>query len=262
MEPLSFMERLKKLFDIILSSPFFLALLVIVVLTVVILIINHKIKDKLVRIISAVGYACIIVFIFIKYGSSVVSLFDNLVDSVFTTIYFPNLVSYICMMVVALLLLIRTIINNKLSIVVKISNISVFVILMFLLVLTLDIIVSSSVNIYNKVEIYSNETLTVLIQSSTMVFFIWVFLVLANLLVNYIVNRQNKKKEVVLSNKSGLVIKEYFDKISEEKKLDEAFEEVDKEEFNFGTVLSEIGFKKIFNKKKAKQKYEEEIEKL
>jgi len=220
MPQISFGERMSKLFGIILTSPFFISLFIIAILTMAILIVNAKVKDKLVRIISALGYTCIIAFIFIQYGASVITLSDNLFQNIFSTIYFPSLISYICMILAAVLLLIRTMVNNKISTIMKLSNVAAFIIILFLFILTMDVIIRNSIDIYSKAAVYTNESLVVLIQSSMGVFAIWLILILIDSVIKALV--KNSEREVTpnkIDNKSIKMLKNVFKKKENENEI-------------------------------------------
>ncbi len=185
----TFLDRIKILFNLIISSPFFLSVVVIFLLTTFVLVLYNRIKNKKLKYVVAFGYLLIAVLILIKYGKSIISLSDNLVDQVFSFLYFPNIIAYFCMIIISILVLVATFINKKTNFFTKALNIVSFVIILILFVLTLDVIVKYDIDIYTKTEVFSNDTLVVLIQASTFIFALWVFL----LLINYIVNKINNK---------------------------------------------------------------------
>lgn len=195
MGEMTFFERLGSLFDIAVKSPFFVTLIGILALTVVVLIINNRFNKKYVKYSAAVIYIAAVVLLGIKYGPSLLDLGDNLVEKVVTLLYFPNIVSYICMIIITILLVLITVINKKLSNFVRFSNIFIFIILVFLFVLTLDVIITKDIDIYSKTAVYTNETLVVLIQSSTGLFFIWLGVLIIDFIANLIVG--NKKIESI-----------------------------------------------------------------
>lgn len=185
----TFLERLKILFDLIISSPFFLSIVVIFLLTTFVLILYGRIKNKILKYVVAFGYLLIALLILIKYGKSIINLSDSLVDQVFSFLYFPNVIAYFCMILITIFALVATFVNKKTKFFTKSLNIITFVIILVLFVLTLDVIVKQDIDIYSKTEVYNSSTLVVLIQASTFIFAIWVFL----LFLNYIVNKINDK---------------------------------------------------------------------
>ena len=182
----SLWERITTIFDMVISSSFFISLLIIIILTIVILVINSKVKSKVPKYLSALAYALIMVFVIIKYGDYVLSINDSFVEKVFSAMYFPNLITYLCMLMVTIFILITTFINKNYSFVVKIGNIASFSLMWFLFILILDIVKSNNIDIYDITSIYSDSTLMILLQASTTIFFIWIGLLLMNLIVRKI----------------------------------------------------------------------------
>ena len=201
------LDRIKILFNLIISSPFFISIIVIFLLTTFVLILYGRIKNNTLKYVVAFGYLLIAVLILIKYGSSILNLSDSLVDQVFSFLYFPNLIAYVCMIILTILIIIYTFVNKKTKFFIKIFNVISFVFLMILFILTLDVIVKNGINIYDKVEVFSNETIVVLIEMSTFIFAIWTI----SLFINYIVNVINEKLE---KNKFHEIEEKVEDKIS------------------------------------------------
>ena len=80
-------DRLKILFDLITSSPFFIALIVIFLLTTFVLVLYKKLKNKVLKYVVAINYFIICLMIVIKYSKTILTLSDNLVDQIFTFFY-------------------------------------------------------------------------------------------------------------------------------------------------------------------------------
>ena len=263
MAQISFWEHMKRLFSIIGTSPFFISLVVISILTIIILLVNAKVKDSLVRIFAALGYTFIVAFIFIQYGNSVITLSDNLFQNIFSTIYFPSLISYICMILAAVLLLLRTIINNKMSSIMRLLNVSSFIIIVFLFILTLDVIVKNNIDIYSKAAVYTNESLVVLIQSSMAIFAIWLVLIGIAAFINVLV-KNSEKEPVKVEHKSIRMFQRLFMKKSKKTKEEkELVSEViipyipEENDFEGISVLSEEEFHKGFLGFKKSQVYKQ-----
>ena len=227
MQEMSFLKKISVISSIITKSPFFLALLIITILTIAVLIVNNKVKNKWVKVFTAGSYACIIAYIFITYGKSVLDLSDNLIDKVFNTIYFPNLITYICIILISILLFIRSLLDRSSSKIIKVSSISSFFIIMFLFVLILDTIVGAKIDITDKTAIYTNESLLALIQSTTFVFTIWGILLLIDMTVNIIMSRKEEKKK---ENKDKNDKKEINNK--EQNPFKEEIKELSPDDFN------------------------------
>ena len=213
----SFWERISMIFSMIISSTFFISLVVIISLTIVILVVNNKVKSKFPKYLSALAYAVIVIYIMIKYGGYFLSINDSFVEKFFSAMYFPNLITYLCMMLITVFILITTFINKKSSFVLKVGNIMSFSIMWFLFVLVLDVVKKNEIDVYDITSIYSNESLMILLQASTYIFFIWMGLLLMNFIVRKISFAMDNKNSSVSINQavSYQVDNNSFDEISD-----------------------------------------------
>ena len=261
---MSIWQKIVYLFNLIMESPLFITLLITFFITVISLIISYKVKNKAVRLITALIYISIFIFVIIKYGKSILSLGDNFIEKIFTSIYFPSLITYICMMIITTLLLIMTILNKRLSKFIRLCNIFCFTILEFLFILTLDVVISENIDIYAKTAVYSNKTLLVLIQSSMGVFSIWCLALLINGVVRLIMKLSSKKnnKEIpntkvpdipntVLPNSPEFEPEDFS--LEENADLDVIETRNSKEDFE--VILTEKGFEDSYKKKRKQKKY-------
>lgn len=190
---ISFLDRVKTIFEMIFSSTFFISLLVIIVLTIIILVINSKVKSKIPKYLSILAYLLITAFVLIKYGSYVLSINDSVVDKFFSAMYFPNLVVYLSMLIITVLLLTITFINKNYSTVTKICNVFCFSLIWFFFVLILDVVKSEGINVYEVTEVYADEGLMILLQASMYVFFVWMGILVMNFAVRKISGKLDYK---------------------------------------------------------------------
>ena len=241
----TFLDRIKILSNLIISSPFFLSIIVIFLLTTFVLVLYNRIKNKMLKYIVAFGYLLIAILILIKYGTSILSLSDSLVDQVFSFLYFPNLIAYFCMIIISILILVYTFVNKKTKFFVKSLNIVSFIILIILFVLTLDVIIKNNINIYEKSEVFSNDTIVILIEASTFIFATWILL----LFINYIVNIINDK---LTKNEFHEIEEKIDDKISVYEVKEpyfEDFERMSDEEFTKAIKVKKYFYDDIFKNK-------------
>ena len=190
---ISFTERFKTIFKLIFSSSFFISLFVIFIFTIGILLVNFKIKSKAPKYFAVLAYITIMILVLYNYSSYILSINDSVVEKFFKAIYFPNFVVYIAMLFITILLLIINIIDDKFSKVTKICNTFCFGIIWFLFILIIDVVRSSRVNIYEIEEVFSNQSLVVLLQASMCVFCIWIFILIMNFVVRKISGKLDKK---------------------------------------------------------------------
>lgn len=217
----SIADRIVKIFEMIISSSFFISLFIIIVLTIIILLINAKVKSKIPKYIAASIYTIIMVYTLIKYGNYILSLNDKLADQVFKTIYFPNLVTYICMLLITVLIMLIAFIK-KYSNLIKIGNITCFSLIWFFFILILDFVKNNNINIYDLKEVYQNETLMILLQASMNIFFIWVGVLLIDYIVKKILISIEKQKEKIVREKIDIDSAKKFNEVRQF--TDEEFE--------------------------------------
>ena len=211
MEQLSLFEKLSTLVKIIFSSSFFVILLLAIVLLLVILFIFRKklVKDKSIYLKL---YIIFFILIFIKYGSSILKLCDNLVENIFSDIYFPSLSTYIIMLFITNIVLIISIISKKITKGIKILNVLSFVSIEFLAILILDTIIKENVNIYEKLDVYTNTRLLVLIELSMGTFAIWMlslFVIKCIKLLTKKYEQENKELEVEKQKEDNIEVLDF-----------------------------------------------------
>ena len=153
-------DRLKILFDLITSSPFFIALIVIFLLTTFVLVLYKKLKNKVLKYVVAINYFIICLMIVIKYSKTILTLSDNLVDQIFTFFYFPNIIAYLCMIILAILLLIKVLLSHYKTGFIKIVSIISFFNILILFILLFCGIVINIFNVNNdENEIMNNSSI-------------------------------------------------------------------------------------------------------
>ena len=195
MSDLSFFDRITSIFGIIFSSPFFISLLVIAVLTIILLILSQKLKKFIFKLILGLVYLVIIIYIFVVYGKSFLTIGDSIIDQIFKVIYFPSMVAYFCSLLISIILMIMTIISKSISKIFRFCNACITSILIFLSILVIDTIMKNNIDITEKISIYSNESLMILIQASMSIFAIWIFVLIINFIVNLITKKIDESVE-------------------------------------------------------------------
>jgi len=198
MENLSFLEKISKFFGMIFSSPFFLFILLSVIATIILLVLSKKeiISTEYLRKILMYLYTFLGVIIVIKYIDSFLLVSDAFVEKLFTAIYFPNIISYICMMIASLLIMLYSILKKGISRRFKIINLIAFLLISLFSILVIDVIATGNVDIHEKASLYANTNITIFIQASMIIFTIWMFILLVSFIVNLINKKNFKKNEI------------------------------------------------------------------
>ncbi len=198
MESISFLERISKIFGLVTSSGFFISLLLIIILTIGFTIFNSKVKTKIPKIVGGIGYLLITVFIIFKYAIAFYNLQDSFTDKLFSSFYFPNLITYVSILLISIFVIVMDFISKNKTLVFKIIGVTSFGIILLLLALILDTVIKKEIDVYSAKSIYESNDLMILIQATTAVFFIWMVIEL----IDYY-SRKIAKKLDATSNKSN-----------------------------------------------------------
>ena len=185
-------ERLKEIANLVSSQSFYITLFVILILTISALIINVKVKSQAPKYIAAIVYIGMTILVLARYGHYVLTFNDSIVEKFFKAFYFPNLVVYISMLVISLLLMLVNIIDKNFSLFAKIINSVAFFLIWFLFILLVDTVKKTGLNFYDVKELYSDQTVMILLQASTAVFAVWTSIVIIDIAVRKIAEKRTK----------------------------------------------------------------------
>lgn len=185
MNDISLIEKFKILMKLISTSPLFLICLIlgIIILTyfIICIILNKKI-NKYLFIISTVIVG---ILLFINYNVVIINVIDVIIDSIFMALYFPSLPVYICVLLLSNISFLISIFSKKQVKIRRIFNIIETILLDLFLIIIIDIVSKNDINIYEKVTLYTNSSLLVLLQLSMGLF-------VSNILVNLIISAKIK----------------------------------------------------------------------
>lgn len=182
---LTLLEKLKILFDLVLASPFFIFLLIFTILVFIILLDSKNYKRKQVQTYIMGIYILVFVAVIIKHHSSFLSVIDYLVNNVFVIFYFPNIAIYATMIIFINIIMLRSIFSKK-DKVIRTLNMASYSVIMYLMLLIIYTISTENIDVYSELNMYSNQTLLVLIEISNIIFVIWMVLLLINKLLDFL----------------------------------------------------------------------------
>lgn len=201
MKDYSLIEKLGKLMDIIATSPLFLFCTMAGVAILIFYIISIKKHKKVNKWIFIGAWAVLLVLVLINYNSVVLNLMDNLFDTIFNALYFPNLSIYIVILSISNISFFYSLISTKLDRKNRIVNFIEALIIDVLLVLIIDIVQRNKINVYEELTIYSNSELLVLLELTSAVFTSWIlvklFLTARKKLKKYDKKEYPKMQEIV-----------------------------------------------------------------
>lgn len=208
---LTLLEKLQKLFDLILTSPFFIFLLIFTILVFIILLDSKSYKRKKVRNYIIGIYTLVFVSVIIKYHSSFFSVLDYLVNSVFVIFYFPNIAVYGLMILIINIIVLMTIFNKK-DKVTRVLNMTSYTIIMYLMLLVIHTITKEGLDVYDSVTLYTNQDILILIELSNILFVIWLILLGINKILELLETKGIKTKSRLFKNNKQGIVTEYIEK--------------------------------------------------
>ena len=176
MNDLSFINKLSILNDIILSSPLFVCFITFLEISLVIYLIFKRKKIKFNKWVVIGIWIFIILFLIIFYNKFFIHFIDNFINYIFTALYFPNLAVYSVILIISNILFILSLISKNMEKEYKIINILNAVLINSLLIFIIDIVNTNNIDVYEKITVFSNNKLLVLLELSTGIFTSWLLL--------------------------------------------------------------------------------------
>ncbi len=199
MEELSFLEKLQILGNNIIAHPFFLVIL-IVPMIIMFLERDTTKKEKDVKKIILLIYIIVIAVVLFIGGSTLFELFDNVVDGIFMTLYFPNFITLFVVIIISAIICLITVYKKNMPKAIRITNFSGFAIVQTLFCLVLVAIQSNDINIYKENALYSNSDVLTLMQLLMGAFLLQIVTVCVITLINRITEMIEEKDNILSDN--------------------------------------------------------------
>ncbi len=181
------------LINIFTGSPSSFLFIVLGIIFTLAMIINIKKNKKIGKTLFIIGWLFIISFIIIRYNSYIGQIFDNLINQIFMQIFFPNLATYVIIIVITNIIFLISINKKDIKNLTKFINSIFFIIIMVMMIYTLEQIISNNINIYDTEEVYTNQNVLVLIESTTILFTIWMIILLSKLAISKLIKKSDEK---------------------------------------------------------------------
>jgi len=188
MNDVSLIEKLKALMNIIVSSPLFLFCFMMGVAVLILFIISIKQEKKVNKWIFISIWLVLAIIILVNYYSVVLKIIDNLFDALFMSIYFPNITVYFMMLFISNFFFAFSLFRKKISKKFKIINFINALIVDLFLILIMDTVTTNSIDIYDKISMYTNFNVMILMQLNSAIFLSWI-------LISLLVSAHDKLKK-------------------------------------------------------------------
>ena len=192
---LSFIDKFKILFDILLDYEFILVFIVLLLLFTFLYMIK-KLDSKKYILYMMLSFVIIFVVSIASNYKILSNTFDNFATIFFGNIYFPSIYVYIGVLVISFVFFIVSILNVMLKRIYKIINSIMFVVNNIFFVIVLNIIAKNKIDIFSVNSLYSNTNLVVVLELSMGLFILWILSLITVYATNCICDRMVSKKVV------------------------------------------------------------------
>ena len=192
MSPVSLDEKLKIIWSVISSSPLYLIFFVAIAVLVFLFSTTNNANKKQSRKTYLLIYTAFFSYLIIQYGESFSTLVDYAINQVFIGYYFPNIVIYICMLLIATIITLVSIFHKNISRIIKVLNSIIYGLLIYFLILMLSIVNTLKVDVFDLKELYSSDKVRSLLEFSMFLFVTWVLVLVV---YHFIRKYQEKKRE-------------------------------------------------------------------
>ena len=205
MSKISLLEKLKIFWEVSISSFWFPIILVLLIVAGYFFIRTNPRNRKRNKKIYIGLSLFILLLLIIIYHPSLNYFFDYLMDNLFLAILFPNFAIYFAMIIIMNIIVWISIFNYRTSDIIKRVNTIIYILMNYLLALTLKVVDASKLNIFSESSIYASKKATALIELSSLVFVLWIiFLLLYKLILVYVRRDYKPKVRKVIIKKKKL----------------------------------------------------------
>ncbi len=202
MSNISFLDKIRIILDQTSSSILFIIIFILMLFFCYIIgtMNEEKFKNNKKKIL--IPFLLLPIGIIIFFFEHITKLFDSMMNNLFVMIYFPNISLYISFILITNIIVIISLLNSKISKVLKMVNIGVFLFLNFILILILNIIKTNELDPFSQTSLYSSNDIVGLVEISSVLFFIWIlFLIIYKVIIQYFDYNKSPIKEVEVVEK-------------------------------------------------------------
>ncbi len=194
MTEISLLDKLKVVFSMS-TNVFNIAILVFLAFISFLFITTNKNNAKESKKAYLMLYVILFIVILAKYYNGVSTMFDYFMNNLFTVIYFPNIAVFIGALIVSNIIMLISIFNTTTKKFIKVLNVIMSSIMDYLFILTLTIINSKNINVFDMSSMYSNTKVHSIIELSSNIFILWIsFLIIYKIIITIL--ERNKQNEI------------------------------------------------------------------
>ena len=212
MSKMSLIDKLGVLLDLSSKSTSYLIVLVVLLIFGIILSFTNKKNEKANKVLYAIMTITIIGLLIATYHSSLGNMFSYMMNNFFIAVYFPTIAIYLAAIIAMNIIVFVSIFSYKSSKQIRVLNISIYIIMNYLMALLLKVINTNKLDIFDQASLYGNKEATALIELSSIVFMVWIiFLVLYKVILIYIRKDYKPKVKRIIVRKKVKKLPENFE---------------------------------------------------
>jgi len=179
-------EKLGIVIDLIINSNvFIIAMLLIIALFL--LKLTNKISNKKMGYVIYFVELLVLGIVFYDGKEFLLKIGNKLIDNIFLNFYFPSLYVYLFVFVVSFIIFIYTLLNRYISKTYKIITNIYYLIFNFIFILLVSVISKNNINIFEKTSLFTNNDILVLLELSTLLFFLYLVINVLVYFTNYLI---------------------------------------------------------------------------
>lgn len=202
MSKLSFLDKLGVLIDLSVTSQGYVIALVVLLIFGIILSFTNQKNEKRHKALYIIMTAAIAVLLIATYHSSLGNMFQYMMNNFFIAVYFPTIAIYLAAIIAMNIIVWVSIFSYKSSKQIRALNISIYIIMNYIMALLLKVINSNKLDIFDQTSLYGNKQATALIELSSIIFMVWIiFLVLYKIILIYIKKEYKPKVKRIIVRK-------------------------------------------------------------
>ena len=166
-------DKLQVLINIVTNEPFMLIMLILYLFLAVVLLYSSKLSKKKAKMVFISWYIFMIATISLEYKDKLLGLIDYLINNIIYEFVFPNYLVFIIIFVITNIYVINSIISKNSTKIYKVINIIMYSLTSFISFILFYLITKNNINVYNELDVYTNNDITSLIELTMIIFSIW-----------------------------------------------------------------------------------------
>ena len=201
-------EKLEVLFNLIINSDIFIILMLLII-AVFLLRLTNRIGNKKMGIMIYLVELIILGITLYEGSDFLIDVGNKIIDNIFLNFYFPSIYIYLFVFITSIVIFIYTLLNRFISKTYKIITNTYFLIFNFIFIILVSVISKNNIDIFAKESLFTNNNTLVLLELSTLLFFIYIVLnslvYFTNSLIMYVGDKKVSNSKELYNNEIELI---------------------------------------------------------